>query len=139
MDMYYPSSQNTFTDYYQILGVPFDASQEDIKKAHRRLVKKMHPDTLTDEYYGDYDDFVMVDEAYKTLNHPFSKEHYDFLYRKYVLEEPYLKSSDDGSCSTSGSCKSCGPDPENATSGSRFLTYILLIALVFAFVLRGLI
>ena len=33
-----------YKDYYKIMGVPRDASQEDVKKAYRRLARKYHPD-----------------------------------------------------------------------------------------------
>ncbi len=33
-------------DYYEVLGVPRDASGRDVKKAYRRLVRENHPDTL---------------------------------------------------------------------------------------------
>ena len=38
-----------FHDYYATLGVPRDASQEDIRAAHRRLARKYHPDVSKEE------------------------------------------------------------------------------------------
>ena len=47
-------------DLYEILGVKRDATQDDIKKAYRSLVKKYHPDA----HPGDKD----VEEKFKKIN-----------------------------------------------------------------------
>ncbi len=60
-------------NYYRILGVPENASVEDIKKAYRKLAKKYHPDVSRDS--GDY--FKLVTEAYQTLIDPKKRKIYD--------------------------------------------------------------
>ena len=58
--------------YYRILNVPKDASQEEIKKAYRTLVKRYHPDKLGDigpaAKKAAEEKFRMVQEAYDKLN-----------------------------------------------------------------------
>lgn len=136
--MYYTANTHTLNDYYRVLGLSFDASQEEIKKAHRRIVKEVHPDVMNNDEYDGFEEFVLVDEAYKTLSHIEAREHYDFFYRKYILEEPYLKGGSGDQCNNTSSCKTCGPNPDNATSGTRFLSFILIIVMIFAFLLKGL-
>jgi len=59
-------------DYYKILGVPRDASQEEIKKAYRRLAHKYHPDKG-----GDEKKFKEINEAYQILGDPKKRAQYD--------------------------------------------------------------
>ena len=63
-------------DYYYFLGIPQNASAEDIKKAYRKLSLKYHPDKNdNDEYFSDR--FKEVREAYETLTDPQRKKIYD--------------------------------------------------------------
>ncbi len=62
-------------DYYHILGVPKDASQEEIKKAYREKAKKYHPDAKSSE--KDEERFKKINEAYQVLSDPKKKQAYD--------------------------------------------------------------
>lgn len=59
-------------DYYQILGVQKNASQDDIKKAYRRLAHQYHPDKG-----GDEKKFKEVSEAYRVLSDAQKRQQYD--------------------------------------------------------------
>ncbi|MGC9066941.1 MAG: molecular chaperone DnaJ [Minisyncoccia bacterium] len=59
-------------DYYEILGVPKDASQEEIKKAFYKLAHKYHPDKG-----GDAEKFKEINEAYQVLSDPEKRAQYD--------------------------------------------------------------
>lgn len=63
-------------DYYYFLGIPQNASAEDIKKAYRKLSLKYHPDkNENDDYFSDR--FKEVKEAYEMLTDPQRKKIYD--------------------------------------------------------------
>ena len=59
-------------DYYKILGVDKNASQQDIKKAFRNSAKKHHPDKG-----GDPEEFKKLNNAYETLGNEQKRSQYD--------------------------------------------------------------
>ncbi len=63
------------TDYYAVLGVSKDASEEEIKKAYRKLAMKYHPDVATEE--NSAEKFKQIGEAYEVLSDPQKRSMYD--------------------------------------------------------------
>jgi molecular chaperone DnaJ len=63
-------------DYYELLDVPRDASDRDIKKAYRRLAMKYHPDRNPDDKDADLK-FKEINEAYEVLSDAQKKAAYD--------------------------------------------------------------
>ena len=62
-------------DYYDVLGIGKDASQEEIKKTYRKLARKYHPDVNKEP--GAEDKFKEVKEAYEVLNDEQKRAQYD--------------------------------------------------------------
>jgi curved DNA-binding protein len=67
-----------YKDYYKILGVKKDATQDDIKKAYRKLALKYHPDKNPDSKDAEQK-FKDVNEAYEVLKDPEKRKKYDHL------------------------------------------------------------
>jgi len=63
-------------DYYEVLGVNRDASDEDIKKAYRKLAMKHHPDRNPDNPKSE-EHFKEAKEAYETLSDAQKRAAYD--------------------------------------------------------------
>ena len=70
-------------DYYEILGLDSNASEDDIKKAYRSLAKKYHPDLHPGDSEAEQK-FKDINEAYATLSDPEKKSMYDM----YGSDEP---------------------------------------------------
>ena len=64
-------------DYYEVLGVDKSASDDDIKKAYRKLAKKYHPDLNKDNKEEAEAKFKEVSEAYEVLSDSSKRQRYD--------------------------------------------------------------
>src|SRR6266496_1132211 len=65
----------TGRDYYELLGVGRDASEQDVKRAFRRLARELHPDVSEAPDAGER--FREVAEAYQVLSNSETRELYD--------------------------------------------------------------
>lgn len=65
-----------FIDYYKVLGVERNASQDDIKKAYRKMARKYHPDLNKDDPNAK-DKFQEINEANEVLSDPEKRKKYD--------------------------------------------------------------
>lgn len=67
-----------YKDYYAILGVSRNATQQEIRSAYRKLARKYHPDLNKDDKDA-AEKFKRVQEAYEVLSDPKKRERYDRL------------------------------------------------------------
>lgn len=67
-----------FKDYYKTLGVSRTASEDDIRKAFRKLAREYHPDVAKDKSKAE-EKFKEVNEAYEVLSDPEKRKKYDTL------------------------------------------------------------
>jgi Ca-activated chloride channel family protein len=74
------------SSYYERLGLPRDASKEEIRHAYRQLVLRLHPDKNVNK--GETDLFIDLQQAYEQLSDPIRRAEYD----NYLPEEPSQES-----------------------------------------------
>src|SRR2546428_14181154 len=67
-----------FRDYYESLGVPRSAKEEEIKKAYRKLARKYHPDLNPHKKQAE-EKFKEIQEAYEVLSDADKRRKYDQL------------------------------------------------------------
>jgi DnaJ-class molecular chaperone len=65
-----------YKDYYQTLGIPRNASPDDIKSAYRRLARRYHPDVNPDDASAEAR-FKEINEAHEVLSDPEKRQQYD--------------------------------------------------------------
>src|SRR5271155_5785310 len=75
----------SYTDYYEVLGVPRDADQDAIRRAYRKLARKLHPDLNSDSDAEER--FKELGEAYEVLSDPDKRERYDRLGANWRQQE----------------------------------------------------
>ncbi|MFH1381467.1 MAG: DnaJ domain-containing protein [Chloroflexota bacterium] len=76
-------------DYYQILGLPENASQEDIKGAFRKLAFEYHPDTCPGDKTQAEEKFKEINEAFGVLGDEAKRQQYDFARKGLGTNIPY--------------------------------------------------
>ena len=85
------------TDYYKILGVNKTASDNEIKKAYRKLAMKYHPDHTKGDK-GDEEKFKKISEAYAVLSDKEKRKQYDTFgsagFQQRYSQEDIFKGSD---------------------------------------------
>lgn len=77
-----------FIDYYQILGIDKNASQDSIKKAYRKLARKYHPDLNPNDKVA-AEKFKQVNEANEVLSDPEKRKKYDQYGENWKHGEEY--------------------------------------------------
>ena len=83
----------TKRDYYELLGVPRDASLEDVKRAYRKLALQYHPDRNPGNKDAE-ESFKAATEAYEVLSNPEVRRNYD-AYGEAGLRGPQFHHYDD--------------------------------------------
>jgi curved DNA-binding protein len=74
-----------YKDYYDVLGVPRDADQDEIRRAYRRLAREYHPDLNTDPDAEER--FKELGEANEVLSDPDKRSRYDRLGAQWRAQE----------------------------------------------------
>src|SRR5207245_8941894 len=64
-------------DYYEVLGVSRSASEDDVKKAYRKLALRYHPDRNPEDHHEAEERFKEISEAYQVLSDPERRSLYD--------------------------------------------------------------
>lgn len=70
-------------DYYQVLEIPYNAREDEIKKAYRRLAMRYHPDKNTGNPFA-VQHFREIQEAYDVLSNPVKRSEYHQLRWQYT-------------------------------------------------------
>src|SRR5437764_15135929 len=84
-----------FIDYYQVLGVNKNATDEEIKKAYRKLARKYHPDLNPNDKEANKK-FQQINEANEVLSDPEKRKKYDQYGKDWQHAEEFEKARQSG-------------------------------------------
>lgn len=84
-----------FIDYYKILGISKNASENDIKKAYRKMARKYHPDLNSNDSDAEKK-FKEINEANEVLSNPENRKKYDQYGEHWQHAEEYKKANQQG-------------------------------------------
>jgi DnaJ-class molecular chaperone len=83
---------STERDYYDVLGIPRTASQDEVKKAYRRLARQYHPDLHTGSRKAEMEKkFKELNAAHEVLGDPETRKKYDRYGHRWQEAEAYEK------------------------------------------------
>ncbi|MEO6721058.1 MAG: J domain-containing protein [Ferruginibacter sp.] len=107
-----------FIDYYQVLGVSKNASEDEIKKAYRKMARKLHPDLNPNDKEA-HKKFQQVNEANEVLSDPEKRKKYDQYGKDWEHADQFEKQRQSRSYTNQGS-QSFGDDAGDDSFSSFF-------------------
>lgn len=107
-----------FRDYYEILGVPTDASNDEIKKVFRRLARQYHPDLNPGDKAAE-EKFKNIGEAYEVLSDPNKRSQYDQVSR-FLKKKGFTKKAPKASTFRTNERNGAGRTSTQETDFSQF-------------------
>jgi molecular chaperone DnaJ len=120
----------TNKDLYQLLGLTEEASEEDIQRAHRKLVREYHPDANPNDPQAE-ERFRAVQQAYEVLSDDKKRREYDRTLRAYSREGSGRPSAGGAGAKTGEGAVHGAAERVHRDRGAMFrLGYLLGIVLV---------
>jgi DnaJ-class molecular chaperone len=86
-----PNSASQQLDYYKLLGVSYQATPAEIKRAYRAAMKRSHPDRQSPDQRADAEALSRdLNEAFRTLSKPETKQRYDQQLKSSMLQDQIM-------------------------------------------------